>query len=203
MDVKSTFLNGDLKEEVYVHQPAGFIVAGQEGKVLRLRKSLYGLRQAPRVWNSKLDDTLKMDFVQSEHEHMMYRRSHSDDIILVGVYVDDLVITGSSLAAVEKFKEEIKRMFLMSDLGLLSFYLGIEVRQDAGGITLRQAHYAKKILEMAGMADCKAAATPMEERLRLSRDSTAGGVDATLYRRIVGSLQYLIHTRPDLTYAAA
>jgi hypothetical protein len=141
-----------------------------------------------------------MDFVQSEHKHAMYRRSHDDDILLVGVYVDDLVITGSSLAAVEEFKEEMKRTFLMSDLRLLS-YLGIEVRQDAGGITLRQAHYAKKILEMAGMVDCKAAATPMEERLRLSRDSTAEEVDATLYRRIVGSLRYLIHTRPDLTYA--
>jgi hypothetical protein len=202
MDVKSTFLNEDLKEEVYVHQSVGFIVAGQEGNVLRLRKALYGLRQAPRAWNSKLNDTLKkMDFVQSEHEHAMYRRSHGNDILLVGVYVDDLVITGSSLAAVEEFKKEMKRVFLMSDLGLLSFYLGIEVRQDAGGITLRQTHYAKKILEMTGMTDCKVAATPMEERLRLSRDSTTEEVDATLYRRIVGSLRYLIHTRPDLTYA--
>jgi hypothetical protein len=201
MDVKSTFLNGVLKEEVYVHQPMRFIIAGQEGKVVRLRKALYSLQQAPRAWNSKLDDTLKkMDFVQSEHEHAMYRHSHSDDILLVGVYVDDLVITKSSLAAVEEFKEEMKRVFLMSDLGLLSFYLGIEVRQDAGGITLRQAHYAKKILEMAGMTDCKVAATPMEEMLRLSRDSTTEEVDATLYRRIVGSLWYLIHTRPDLTY---
>jgi hypothetical protein len=200
--MKSTFLNGDLKEEVYVRQPAGFIIAGQEGKVLRLRKVLYGLRQAPRAWNSKLDDTLKkMNFVQSEHEHVMYRRSHGDGILLVGVYVDDLAITGSSLAAVEEFKEEMKRAFLMSDLGLLSFYLGIEVRQDAGDITLRQAHYAKKILEMAGMADCKAAATPMEERLRLSRDSTVEKVDVTLYHRIIGSLRYLIHIRPDLTYA--
>jgi hypothetical protein len=127
-----------------------------------------------------------MDFIQSEHEHAMYRRNHGDDILLVGVYVDDLVITGSSLTAVEGFKEEMKRVFLMSDLGLLSFYHGIEVRQDAGGITLRQAHYVKKILEMAGMTDCEAAATPMEERLRLSRDSTEKEVDAMLYRRIVG-----------------
>jgi hypothetical protein len=202
MDVKSAFLNRDLKEEVYARQPAGFIIAGQEGKVLRLRKMLYGLRQAPRVWNSKLDDTLKkMNFVQSKHEHVMYRRSHNDNILLVGVYVDDLVITGSSLAAVEEFKEEMKRVFLMSDIGLLSFYLGIEVCQDAGGITLRQAHYAKKILKMAGMTDCKAAATPMEERLRMSCDSTTEEVDATLYRRIVRSLRYLIHTWLDLTYA--
>jgi hypothetical protein len=129
MDVKSAFLNGDLKEEVYVRQPVGFVMAGQEGKVLRLRKVLYGLRQAPRAWNSKLDYTLKkMDFVQSEHEHAMYRRSHGDGILLVGVYADDLVIIRSSLAAVKEFKEEVKRVFLMSDLGLLSFYLGIEVR---------------------------------------------------------------------------
>jgi hypothetical protein len=201
IDVKSTFLNGDLKEEVYVHQPAGFIIASQEGKVLRLRKVLYGLRQAPRAWNLKLNNTLKkMDFVQSEHEHAMYRRSHGDDILLIGVYVDDLMITGSSLAAVEEFKEEMKRASLMIDLGLLSFYLSIEVRHDAGGITLRQAYYAKKILDMAGMADCKAAATPMEERLRLSRDSAAEEVDAALYCHVVGSLWYLIHTRPDLTY---
>jgi hypothetical protein len=202
MDVKSAFLNGDLKEEVYVCQPAEFVIASQEGKVLRLRKALYGLRQAPRAWNSKLDNTLKkMNFVQSEHEHAMYRHSHGDDILLVEVYMDDLVITRSSLATVEEFKEEMKMAFLMSNLGLLSFYLSIEVRQDAGDIILRQTHYAKKILEMAGMADCKAAATPMEERLMLSHDSTAEEVDATLYHRIIGSLRYLIHTRPDLTYA--
>jgi hypothetical protein len=199
MDVKSAFLNGDLKEEVYIRQPAGFIIAGKEGNVLRLRRALYDLRQAPRAWNSKLDDTLKkMDFVQSEHEHAMYRRSHGDDIQLVGVYVDDLVITGSSLAAVEEFKEKMKRVFLMSDLRLLSFYLGIEVRQDAGGITLRRAHYAKKILEITGMADCKAAATPMEERLRLSCDSTAEEVDATLPHHWEFAVPHPHPARPDV-----
>jgi hypothetical protein len=96
MDMKSTFLNKDLNEEVYIRQPAGFIVTDQEGRVLRLKKALYDLRQAPREWNSKLDDTLKgMGFTQSEHEHAMYRRSSSANILLVGVYVDDLVITRS------------------------------------------------------------------------------------------------------------
>jgi hypothetical protein len=187
---------------VYARHPAGFVVAGHEGRVLRLRKALYCLRQASRAWNSKLDNTLKgMGFTQSEHKHVMYKRSSGDNILLIGVYVDDLVITGSSMAVVEDFKEEMEKAFLMSDLGLLSFYLSIEVHQDAGGITLRQTHYARKILEMASMADCKAAATPIEERLRLSRDSTAEEVDAAKYRRIVGSLQYLVHTRSDLAYA--
>jgi len=120
---------------------------------------------------------------------------------LVGVYVDDLVITGTKEAEVESFKEEMKATFQMSDLGLLSFYLGIEVHQDSSGISLRQTVYAKRIVELGGLTGCNPAHTPMEESLKLSRDSTAKEVDATRYRRIVGSLRYLVHTRPDLTFA--
>jgi hypothetical protein len=101
IDVKSVFLNGDLKEEVYVHQLLGFVIPGKEGKVLRLRKALYGLRQAPRVWNAKLDSTLKwMGFGQSPHEAAIYRRGNGGNALLVGVYVDDLVITGTKDAEV-------------------------------------------------------------------------------------------------------
>jgi len=92
MDIKSVFLNGDLKE-VYVHQPPGFAIPGKEVKVLRLRKALYGLRQAPRAWNAKLDSTLKgMGFEQNPHEAAIYRRGNGANALLVGVYVDDLVI---------------------------------------------------------------------------------------------------------------
>jgi hypothetical protein len=128
MDVKSTFLNGDLKEEVYVHQPSGHAIPGKEGKVLRLRKALYGLRQAPRALNVKLDSTLKgMGFGQSPHEAAIYRRGNGGNTLLVGVYVDDLVITGTKDAEVVAFKEVMTATFQMSDVGLLSFYLGIEV----------------------------------------------------------------------------
>jgi len=202
MDVKSAFLNGDLKEEVYVRQPLGFVIAGKEGKVLRLRKALYGLRQAPRAWNIKLDTTLKeMGFQQSAHEAAVYRRGKGGSVLLVGVYVDDLVITGTDEAEVSAFKSQMMDTFQMSDLGLLYFYLGIEVRQDNSGITLRQAHYAKRIVELGGMEGCNPAHTPMEERLQLSRYSEAKEVDATQYRRIVGSLRYLVHTRPDVAFA--
>ena len=202
MDVKSAFLNGDLKEEVYVHQPPGFVIPGKEGKVLRLHKALYGLRQAPRAWNAKLDSTLKgMGFEQSPHEAAIYRRGNGGNALLVGVYVDDLVITGTKDAEVAAFKEEMKATFQMSDLGPLSFYLGIEVHQDNSGITLRQTAYAKRVVELAGLTDCNPALTPMEERLKLSRDSTAEEVDATQYRRLVGSLRYLTHTRPDLAFS--
>jgi hypothetical protein len=98
---------------------------------------------------------------------------------LVGVYVDDLVITGTKLAEVEAFKEEMKATFLMCDLGLLSFYLGIEVHQDNSGISLCQTAYAKRIVELGGLIGCNPTYTPMEERLKLSRDSMAKEVDAT------------------------
>ncbi|WVZ93487.1 LOW QUALITY PROTEIN: hypothetical protein U9M48_039462 [Paspalum notatum var. saurae] len=143
-----------MDEEVYVHRPPGFEIPGKEGKVLRLRKALYGLRQAPRAWNAKLDSTLKgMGFEQSPHEAAIYRRGNGGNALLVGVYVDDLVITGVKDAEVAAFKEEMKATFQMSDLGPLSFYLGIEVHQDDSGITLRQTAYAKRVVELAGLTD--------------------------------------------------
>jgi hypothetical protein len=128
MDVKSMFLNGDLKEEVYVHQPSGFAIPGKEGKVLHLRKALYDLWQAPRAWNAKLDSTFKgVGFRQNPHETAIYRRGNGGNVLLVGVYVDDLVITSTKDTEVAALKKEMNATFQMSELGLLSFYLGIEV----------------------------------------------------------------------------
>jgi hypothetical protein len=202
MDVKSAFLNGNLKEEVYVHQPSGFAIPSKEGKVLHLRKALYGLRQAPRAWNAKLDSTLKgMGFGQNPHETAIYRRGNGGNALLVGVYVNDLVITGTKDAKVVAFKEEMKATFQISELWPLSFYLGIEVHQGDYGITLRQTAYAKRVIELAELTDCNPALTPMDERLKLSHDSTTEEVDATQYRRLVGSFRYLTHTRLDLAFS--
>ena len=104
MDVKSTFLNGDLLEEVYVVQPPGYAVPGKEEKVLRLRKALYRLRQAPRAWNAKLDESLRsLGFERCPSEHAVYRRGEGSKLLLVGVYVDDLVITGSDPSEISSF----------------------------------------------------------------------------------------------------
>lgn len=202
MDVKSAFLNGELEEEVYVAQPPGFIETGKEGKVLKLRKALYGLRQAPRAWNLKLDQTLlSLGFIRSPVEHAVYMKNSGNARLLVGVYVDDLIITGSSAEEVAMFKEQMKDMFSMSDLGLLSYYLGIEVAQAEDGISLCQSAYALKILEKTGMLDCNPCQTPMEERLKLSKNGEGPKVDPTYYRSVVGSLRYLVNTRPDISYA--
>ncbi|WVZ92507.1 hypothetical protein U9M48_038564 [Paspalum notatum var. saurae] len=202
LDVKSAFLNGELKDEVFVKQPPGFVIDGQEHKVLRLCKALYGLRQALRAWNVKLDESLtRLGFAKCETEHAPYTRRAERGQLVVGVYIDDLVVTGASEQDIVAFKEEMKKLFHMSDLGLLTYYLGIEVEQGTDSITLHQSAYARKLLERSGMAGCRANKTPMEEKIKLSKASTVAKVDATGYRSIVGGLRYLVHTRPDLAFA--
>jgi len=121
--------------------------------------------------------------------------------LIVGVYVDDLIITSASGDDIVTFKQEMKMKFQMSDLGLLSYYLGIEVKQGADGIFLCQSGYAGKVLEHCGLASCNASATPMESRLKLSKSSPEEKVNATEYRRVIGTLRYLLHTRPDLAFS--
>ena len=116
------------------------------------------------------------------------------------MYVDDLIITDARAEDIDSFKREMAAHFRMSDLDALSYYLGIEVRQGKEVLTLGQSAYASKLLEQSGMADCKPCKTPMEERLKLTNDSIAAKVDATLYRSIVDGLRYLVHTRPDIVF---
>jgi hypothetical protein len=189
LDVKSAFLNGDLSE-VFVRQAPGFVVKEAEHKVLRLRKALYGLRQAPRAWNSKLDTTMaELKFARCATEHALYTRRRGKEELVVRVCVDDLIVTGAWEKDIASFKVEMAARFQMTNLGTLSYYLGIEVRQGSRAVTLGQRAYARKLLERAGMANCKPAATPMEEWIKLSKQSATEKVDATHYRSIVGGLR--------------
>ncbi|KAG6498781.1 hypothetical protein ZIOFF_038503 [Zingiber officinale] len=133
-------------------------------------------------------------------EHAVYTRGEGEASILVGVYVDDLIVTGSSTGRINKFKQQMMTEFEMSELGLLSYYLGIEVEQHKSRILLRQSTYAKKILSQFKMADCNATKHPMEPKTQLHKDLEGTPVDATKYRRVIGCLRYLLHTRPDLSY---
>jgi hypothetical protein len=174
MNVKTTFLNGDLQEEVYVQQPPGFIHSGQEHKVLRLHKALYGLHQAPRAWNLKLDEKLGMlGFVKCTADHAIYCRVGKGERLIVGVYVDDLLITETSTKSIGKFKQEMAAVFKMSDLGLLTYYLGIQVQQSTKGIILSQESYAK-ILKKGGLLGCNSCQVPMQPKLKLKKESCQG-----------------------------
>lgn len=190
-----------MKETVYVTQPEGFLVKGSEEKIYKLNKALYGLRQAPRAWNDKLNRILKeLQFTKCSKEPSVYQKKVHQDTLVVAVYVDDLFVSGSNMKVITEFKNEMASKFEMSDLGKLTYYLGIEVCQTEEGITLSQRRYALKILEEAGMKECNLVHTPMEAGLKLCRSTNEKDIDATGYRRNIGCLRYLLHTRPDLSY---
>lgn len=131
---------------------------------------MYGLRQAPHAWYAKLDSSLiELGFQRSTSEHAVYLRGAGKRRLVIDVYVDDLVITGGSNEDITTFKEEMKSKFKMSDLGLLHYYLGLEVTQSKDGITVCQSAYAAKILETTRLAGCNPSHTPMEPRLKLSK----------------------------------
>ncbi|KAL8157797.1 hypothetical protein AgCh_002489 [Apium graveolens] len=150
MDIKSAFLNGDIEEEVYVLQTEGFEKENQEQKLYKLLKALYGLKQNPRAWYTRLKRCLeKLRFQKCPYEQAVYTKREGNGFLVIGVYVDDLLIMGSSIENINKFKTQMKNEFDMSVLGKLSYYLGTEVEQRRGGIELKQSGYAKKLLEKA------------------------------------------------------
>jgi len=123
MDVKSAFLNGYLEEEIYVEQPKGFIVEGKEDKVYRLSKALYDLKQAPRAWYSRIDDyLLSLGFDKSLLESTLYVKSKGSKTLVISLYVDDLLITGSNAKLIDDFKLNMMQAFKMTDFGLMNFF---------------------------------------------------------------------------------
>ena len=135
MDVKSVFMNDDLQEEVYMTQPSGFKVAGKEHQVIRSVKTLYGLKQAPRAWYIKIDKYLSdQGFKRTSLDSNLYIKTTDSDIILLVIYVDDLIITGSSTSLIQGIKQNLCQSFDMTDLGLMHYCLGVEVWQQSSGI---------------------------------------------------------------------
>ncbi|KAJ4719087.1 Retrovirus-related Pol polyprotein from transposon TNT 1-94 [Melia azedarach] len=202
MDVKSAFLNGVLEEEVYIQQPTGFEVKGQEDKVLKLRKALYGLKQAPRAWNSRIDKYFqKNGFTKCPYEHALYIKIKDEDILIVCLYVDDLIFTGSNPSLFDDFKNTMTKEFEMTDIGLMAYYLSIEVKQEEDGIFISQQRYTKEILKKFKMENCKPISTPIECGVKLSKHEEGEKVDSTFFKSLVGCLRYLTCTRPDILYA--
>ena len=197
-DVKSSFLNGEILEEIYIKQLEGYEIPRKEHHVYKLRKALYGLKQAPRAWYSKLDKSLlELGLIRSNHEPAVY---YNPSNLYIGVYVDDLLVAGSSKERILEFKDKMKSLFDMTDFGLLKSYLGIQVNQLEGEITLAQSSYARKILSDFNLLECNSSQTPLKVKTMLSQDDSKNPVDSTTYRSLMGSLRYLTHTRPDLMF---
>lgn len=201
MDVHNAFLHGDLSEEVYMKVPPGFKNTNPN-MVCRLKKSLYGLKQAPRCWFAKLSTALKnYGFVQSYSDYSLFGLCRERTQINVLVYVDDLIIAGNDKVALTTFKDYLGRCFRMKDLGVLKYFLGLEVARNQEGIFLCQRKYTLEIISETGLLGAKPAAFPMEQNHNLALAKGEFLADPAPYRRLVGRLIYLSVTRPDLAYS--
>jgi hypothetical protein len=170
--------------------------------VCRLKKFLYGLKQAPRTWYAKMDSYLSsQNFVHCKSDLNVYMLRTVDSLLLLALYVDDLLIISCSTSAIVAVKRILHERFLMMDMGPLHFFLGLEISQDASGIKLSQAKYARDLLERFHLTDYKSAPTHFLSGVKLEDGGDTPLVDNTLYRQLVGSLLYLTHSRPDLSYA--
>ena len=174
------------------------MIKNQEMKYYKLHKALYGLKQAPRAWNKRIDDFLiDIGFKRCVSEHGVYVRSDTNDgVIILCLYVDDLLITGSHDKSVSRFKSELMREFEMTDLGVMNYFLGIEFHKSKVGLLMHQRRYALDILKKCDMEHCNASITHCEARLQLSKSDEEDDVDPTLYRSLIGSLRYLCISSP-------
>ena len=201
LDVKSAFLHGELKENVYVRQPEGFIKKGEEEKVYKLKKALYGLKQAPRAWYNRIEGYfLDEEFDRCPIEHTLFTKKKGGKILIVSLYVDDLIFTGNDRAMCDEFKKSMMMEFEMSDLGKMKHFLGVEVKQSVNGIFVCQKRYAREVLARFGMEESNAVRNPIVPGTKLTKDENGEKVDATIFKQLVGSLMYLTVTRPDLMY---
>ena len=201
LDIKNAFLHGDLAEEVYMEQPPGFVAQGESGLVCRLRRSLYGLKQSPRAWFGRFSSVVQeFGMLRSTADHsVFYHHNSSGQCIYLVVYVDDIVITGSDQDGIQKLKQHLFTHFQTKDLGKLKYFLGIEIAQSSSGVILSQRKYALDILEETGMLDCKPFDTPMDPNVKLIPEQGESFGDPGRYRRLVGKLNYLTITRPDIS----
>ncbi|KAK9077208.1 hypothetical protein SSX86_005544 [Deinandra increscens subsp. villosa] len=201
LDVKSAFLHGELEETVYVNQPQGFIKKGEEHKVYKLKRALYGLKQAPRVWFKRIEGYfLKQGFKQSQYESTLFIKNSWNKVIMVSLYVDDLIYTGNDAQACQAFKEAMQKEFEMTDLGKMKYYLGVEVQQQNGSISICQKKYAKEVLDRFGLWEGNHVKNPIVQGTKVTREGDSPKVNDSEYKCMVGSLMYLTVTRPDLMY---
>jgi hypothetical protein len=202
MDVKSSFLNGELEEEVYIEQPEGFLLSEKEDYVCRLKKALYGLKQAPRAWYSRLDRYLQQQgFRKGNADNNLYIKVNQDSILIIEVYVDDIIFGSDDDRMSQNFLKtcimNLKCHYLVS---CLSFWDSTYVKQDKG-IFISQTKYIKEMLKKFGMVDCKPVSTPMQTSCKLSKDDKSKDADQRLYRSMIGSLLYVTTSRLDVMQA--
>ncbi|PKU87110.1 Retrovirus-related Pol polyprotein from transposon TNT 1-94 [Dendrobium catenatum] len=202
LDVSNAFLHGNLTDTVYMQQPPGFQDSIHPNYVCKLKKALYGLKQSPREWYATLSTHLQ-DFgfkiSTADHSLLIYNADKIQMYILI--YVDDILLTGNSPTEINRLLANLNSRFQMRNLGPLSQFLGIQAIRTPVGLTLHQQQYAKNIMQRAGMTNAKPVTNPISCKVVLKNNSQEPFQDPQLYRHLIGSLQYLTLTRPDIQFS--
>nr|GEX33035.1 hypothetical protein [Tanacetum cinerariifolium] len=204
MDVKTTFLNGILKEEVYVGQLLGFVSKQYPDHVYALDKVLYGLKQAPRAWYDVLSQFLiKSGFQKGSIDTTLFIKKKGKHIMLIQIYVDDIIFGSTNPKYCTKFSDLMVKRFETSMIGEMKFFLGLQVNQFSNGIFINQSKYILDILKRFGMENYDTVPTPMVEQVKLKLNLVEKPVDHTDYRSMIGSLMYVTSSRPDIMFATS
>nr|GEY75509.1 hypothetical protein [Tanacetum cinerariifolium] len=202
MDVKTAFLHGSLKEDVYVCQPKGFIDADHPSYVYKLKKALYGLKQVPRAWYDELSTFLLQNgFSNGIIDLTLFTRHFDDDILVVQVYVDGIIFGLTNPGYATLFSNLMKSRFKMSLMEEMTFFLGLDVNQSPIVILINQSKYVHEILKKYGFNTCDIIGTPMDIKDKVNLDRIGTPVDATKYRSMIGALIYLTSSRPNIVHA--
>ena len=211
MDVKTAFLNGNLTEDAYMMHPEGFVDPKNVGKVCKLQKSIYGLKQASRSWNIRFDEVVKgFGFIKNEEEACVYKKVSGSSVVFLILYVDDILLIGNNIPMLESVKTSLKNSFSMKDLGEAAYILGIKIYRDRSRrpIGLSQDTYIDKVLKQFSMEQAKKGFLPMSHGIHLSKTqcpSTTNERDRMSrvpYASAIGSIMYaMISTRLDVSYA--
>ncbi|PNX87842.1 retrotransposon protein putative Ty1-copia subclass, partial [Trifolium pratense] len=211
MDVKTAFLNGELKEEVYMTQPEGFTSLSDHNKVCKLQRSIYGLKQASRSWNIRFNNTIeKFNFVKCEEEPCVYKKISGSSIIFLVLYVDDILLFGNDIPSMQSTKVWLSEQFSMKDLGEAAYILGIKIYRDRSKrlLGLSQSMYIDTILKRYNMEKSKRGYLPVGMGVSLSRENCPKTLEErermsrVPYASAVGAIMYTMTcTRPDVAYA--
>ena len=206
MDVVTAFLNGTLDEDIYMEQPPGYIKKGEEHLVCKLKRSLYGLKQSSRCWNTVFKQYMEsINFKQCTADPCIFITGEEADLTIVAVYVDDLIVIAKTPETIKKIKESLAAHFKMKDLGKLHYCLGISIQHDEerGSLWMDQRQYIQLLLKRYGLSQAKTATTPADINVKLVKnDGVSKPVNPLNYQSMVGSLLYAaITTRPDIAQA--
>ncbi|KAL4582349.1 hypothetical protein LXL04_006896 [Taraxacum kok-saghyz] len=212
MDVKTSFLHGDLDEEIYMEQPEGFHVTKKEHLVCKLKKSLYGLKQAPRQWYKKFDSFMTShEYKRTDADHCVYLKKFPDGkFVIILLYVDDMLIVGQDATMIDNLKKDLSKFFDMKDLGPAQQILGMKITRDrkARKLFLSQEEYVERVIKRFNMENAKPVGTPLANHFKLSKRNCPSSkkekeeMKGVPYTSAVGSLMYvMVCTRPDIAQA--